>query len=528
MGELLVPHDTQQVRSESVATFVRGSREFVLRARENTPIDERHNLTQVNEDVLAVKDLLVEREDFTQKLTEALGYRRHSRGKIEIDLQHQHYEDPNIGDIYILSSKGNRVYVGRKDSEWEIVYKSLDNNRSTFRTFKDFLHSPTTFQPEIAPDQPKKLALFGTLNSNLPKVREALERIPEEQRPKPWMRELARRVVDIVPNLSSEDIFNPDLGSDSQAAANGGIDMAQFARESHNLFGADVVAMRFEPLRGALALAELRMAMLASVLTGHKLIVWMQPPDNDINLIRSRVIAQTDILYFQKLFGDKLNMEYYGVDQPITFEQFTEKVAAAINTPSQSRTVTETWTQEERPELNVMSGSSHGPGDLARRSEINYQLAAIDKSVVDTFNPDFDGSSSDTNELMTHMGQSRTEELQQMEQATGHLIYAGTDSLSPFAQLTTALLFMAYNKSRLHGLILNPALQDRTKGDVRNDYSASTLRSHLYQLHKIRALMAELSQFNPEITSLIDAVSDGIDPVVRSFQPRRRLRLFGR
>ncbi len=424
-------------------------------------------------------------------------------------------ENPKVGHLEVLSHGDTCIYL----HEGQIVYSSEENRRSKFSTLAEFIASPKGNDVEILDGEAADVSFYGTINSNLP-VQEGEKQVED------WMGLLEEKVQRAFPGIR---VSNPNTKTNAQTEQQvSGLDMQQFARESQNLFDTPVIVMNFEKKRGGIALAELRMALLASVLTGHKLLIRIEKPEDNIDVQRSRAVAETDVRFFMKKFGSRLNIEFYGMDDAMSFEEFGEKVVQAIGENQGGTTRAPLPVPgNHQGERIVLSGSSASARDVAMRLELQRQMALAGKNMVDTYNPNFDGNpvSSDPQERIATIMASRRTELEQMYTATDHIVHAG-ESLSPFGQLTTALLFVALNGSYIRGLIFNPALFNSDADDIRDEYGGGTYRSHSAKifmspaLANIMSLLSVLTKANgvaPEMQASIKVLSDAIQPIVDSF-----------
>lgn len=465
------------------------------------------------------------KENVQKELSSVFGHTQKEGKAVSLELDVTNYEFPELPNgMDVLSDGDKRVYM----HDGEVVYTSEQNSKTpSFQTLSGFLDSPTGKKVEVINGKAADIALFGTINSNL-----------EGSNASDWM----GTAEDKIKALGGATVFNPN--KKGHVANN--FTMADLAQESHHLFDASVVVMNFEPLRGGLALAELRMAMVASLLTGHKLIVRMETPAQEEKMppkgtaayedakrrVRSRAVATADIEFFKEKFGTRLNMDFYdNTEQQVTIDDLAEKAHnAAKNIQGKGHIRPYTIPSGERKvKTVVLSGSSADARDLAMRLEIQQQ--AIEKlgiHVQDTYVGNYSGkldNGTDNLEktVFDKTKASRRKELEVMLSATDHIVYAG-ESLSPFGQLATTLLFSVYNGSRVRGLVLNPRLFDQNQRDVRDSRTNSTYRSHVakaamtHQLAKIMNLISAAEGVAPELAKHIPVIADTIDPVVESFE----------
>ncbi|HSD98508.1 MAG TPA: NUDIX domain-containing protein [Patescibacteria group bacterium] len=460
----------------------------------------RFAIHSAQQDAIQHASSIFHNEQTKGALEQAFSGKTTNREDVSLEARHMHFDQENVGDLLILSDETTRIYI-RGD---EIVYSSEQNSKSRFDNLAGFLSSPTDKKVEFTTGPVADVALFGTINNNLPGI------VSED-----WMKAVEQAI-----SREGVSVFNPNLGAGTQSS---GISMEQFAKESQHLFESPVVVMNFEAQRGGLALAELRMAMLACILTGHKLIVRMEKPQESRNILRSRAVAIEDITFFQERIPElKENMTFYDIDD-ITIPELATEAVKTVQDMQGKQVVKKklSGVRQAAIEKVVLSGSSADARDIAMRLELKHQ-AKQEKGIdiVDTYVQSFgqvEGQGNDAE--FAAMRQSRKEELEVLDSATDHIVYAG-NSLSPFGQLTTALLFSVYNGSKLRGLILNPDLIK----DIRDQYSSATYRNHTakvvmdYQLAKIMDLLKGFEGIAPELQEYIPIIADAINPIVASFE----------
>lgn len=409
--------------------------------------------------------------------------------------------------VVLYGANGKNAYIHEK----KLIYSSKEDEKLSFTGLAEFLSSKEGNNIEFDHGKPANIGTFGTINSNL-----------KGSTAPDWMGMTAARINELT--FGSVTVSNPNTYTNVKH--NSGLDMSQFAHEANNLFGADVVVMNFEQKGGGISLAELRLAMLGSLFTGHKLIVRIEEPDitedlsnpTAMNVFRSRAIAMAEIEFFQQKFGSALNMEYYPPERPLTLDGLADKALDAYKEGFGTIRPTISGPLVSTPhKYTVLSGSSSNARDMAIRAELKEQMGQVGQHMdADTYISDYDGPANLTpQERLEFIKGQRRSELEEMSKASDNTVYIGKGSLSHFAQMSTALLFAAYNGSNIHVLF---GLDPRDEYDWATD---STEKARLLmndelarELRTMGALTNYLQGIAPQLIGNIRSITDSMDVLI--------------